>query len=126
VDGLKCFPRQEGKESKIEMENNKNTVGESSIRYENFHRIMQDNAKQFGPKVCIISVNQGKNITFDQMNISCNKVANFLRNKGVKKNDRISLIGKNSIETIIIFLGVLKYGAVINPINSEESRENIN
>ena len=125
MDGLKCFPRQEGKESKIEMENNKNTVGESSIRYENFHKIMQDNAKHLGPKACIISVDQGKNITFDQMNMSCNKVANFLRNKGVKKNDRISLIGKNSIETIIIFLGVLKYGAVINPINSEESWENI-
>lgn len=107
------------------MENNKSTVGESSIQYENFHRIMQDNAKHFGPKACIISVDQGKSITFDQMNMSCNKVANFLRNKGVKKNDRISLIGKNSIETIIIFLGVLKYGAVINPINSEESKENI-
>jgi acyl-coenzyme A synthetase/AMP-(fatty) acid ligase len=107
------------------MGNNKSTVGERSIRYENFHKIMQDNAGHLGPKACIISVDQGKSITFDQMNMSCNRVANFLRNKGVKKNDRISLIGKNSIETIIIFLGVLKYGAVINPINSEESRENI-
>lgn len=107
------------------MENYKNTVGESSIPYENFHRILQDKAKHVGPKDCIISVDQGKRITFDQMNMSCNKVASFLRNNGVKKNDRISLIGKNSIETLIIFLGVLKYGAVINPINSEESNENI-
>ena len=125
MDGLKCFPRQGGNAPKYNMENYKSTAGESSIPYENFDSILQDKARHLGPKDCIISVDQGESITFDQMNMSCNKVANFLRNKGVKKNDRISLIGKNSIETLIIFLGVLKYGAVINPINSEESRENI-
>ena len=46
------------------MENNKSTVGERSIRYENFHKIMQDNARRLGPKACIISVDQGKSITF--------------------------------------------------------------
>lgn len=107
------------------MESDKSKAGESSIQYQNFHRILQDKAKHLGPKDCIISVDQDKRITFNDMNASCNKVANFLRNKGVQKNDRISLIGKNSIETVIIFLGVLKYGAVINPINSEESKENI-
>ena len=105
MDGLKCFPRQEGKGSRIEMENYKSTVGASSIQYENFHRILHDKAKHFGAKDCIISVDQGKSITFDQMNIS--------------------LIGNNSIETLVIFLSILKYGAVINPINSEESKENI-
>ncbi len=125
MDGLKCFPRQEGKGSRIEMENYKSTVGASSIQYENFHRILHDKAKHFGAKDCIISVDQGKSITFDQMNMTCNKVANYLGNKGIKKDDRISLIGNNSIETLVIFLSILKYGAVINPINSEESKENI-
>jgi len=107
------------------MKKDQSKVGEGSIQYQNFHRILQDKANQVGPKDCIISVDQGKRISFNDMNVSCNKVANFLKHKGVQKNDRISLIGKNSIETVIIFLGVLKYGAVINPINSEESKENI-
>jgi len=107
------------------MESENSKAGESVNQYQDFHRILQDKATLVGQKDYLISVDQGKSITFEHLNVSCNKVANFLRNKGVKKHDRISLIGKNSIETIVIFLGVLKYGAVINPINSEESRENI-
>jgi acyl-coenzyme A synthetase/AMP-(fatty) acid ligase len=107
------------------MGNNEGPVGERPLQYENFHRILVHKAKHFGSKEYTVSVDQGKSITFDQMNTYCNKVANFLQKKGIKKDDKISLIEKNSIETMIIFLGVLKYGAIINPINSEESKENI-
>lgn len=100
-------------------------MGERPLQYDDFHSILCDKAKHFGSKDYIVSVDQGKSITFDQMNTYCNRVANFLRNKGIKKNDKISLIGRNSIEIMIIFLGILKYGAIINPINSEESKENI-
>ncbi|MBW2000322.1 MAG: acyl--CoA ligase, partial [Deltaproteobacteria bacterium] len=73
----------------------------------------------------IVGVDQDKSITFQEMNAICSKVANFLKERGVNKDDRISLIGKNSIETMILFYSVLRYGAIINPINSEESRENV-
>lgn len=86
---------------------------------------MRESCERFGNKIYIESVDQEKNITFYQMNNSCNNAANFLKNIGIKKDDRVSLIGKNSIETMIIFFGVLKYGAIINPINVEESKENI-
>jgi acyl-coenzyme A synthetase/AMP-(fatty) acid ligase len=105
--------------------NNGGTVSERPLQYENFHQILVNKAKHFGSKDYTISVDQGKSITFDQINTYCNKVANFLQNKDIKKDDKISLIEKNSIETIIIFLGVLRYGAIINPINSEESKENV-
>jgi acyl-coenzyme A synthetase/AMP-(fatty) acid ligase len=94
-------------------------------RYRDIHRIMVENAERFGDKDYVISVDQDKQISFSQINHYCNKVANFLKDKDVKEDDRVSLIGKNSIETLIIFFGVLKYGAVISPINVEESRENI-
>jgi acyl-coenzyme A synthetase/AMP-(fatty) acid ligase len=37
----------------------------------------------------------------------------------------VTLIGKNTIETLIIYFGVLKYGAIANPIFFEESQENL-
>lgn len=100
-------------------------MAEIDIQYRDIHRIIQENAERFGEKDYIISVDQGKEITFSQINVYCNKVANFLKTKGFEKDDRVSLIGNNSIETMIIFFGVLRYGAVINPLNVEESEENI-
>jgi acyl-coenzyme A synthetase/AMP-(fatty) acid ligase len=94
-------------------------------QYKDFHSFLLENAERLGSKHYIISVDQGKSITFDQVNAYCNRIANFLKDEGVKKDDKISLIGKNSIETMIIFYAVLKYGAIINPINYEESRDNI-
>ena len=94
-------------------------------QYKDFHSILLENAERYGSKDYIISVDQGKRITFDQMNRYCNRLANFLKDEGVKKDDTISLIGKNSIETMIILYAVLRYGAIINPINHEESKDNI-
>jgi len=93
--------------------------------YRDFHGILQEKGQRLGSKVYIHSVDQGSRITFEQMNRRCNQVANFLRDQGVTKEDRISLIGTNTIETMILFYGVLRYGAIINPINYQESRENI-
>lgn len=94
-------------------------------RYRHIHRIMAENAERFADKIYVVSVDQDRVMTFSQFDHHCNKVANFLKHQGVTKNDRVSLIGRNSLETLIIFYGVLKYGAVVNPINFEESWENI-
>jgi len=95
------------------------------MNYQDIHAILLESSRRFGPKDYILSVDQGKNISFDGINEYTGKVANFLTAKGLKKGDKISLIGENSIETIIIFLGVLRHGAIVNPINFKESRENI-
>jgi acyl-coenzyme A synthetase/AMP-(fatty) acid ligase len=93
--------------------------------YQDIHTNILKNSRRFGPKDYLVSVDQGKSITFEQINEHTGKVANYLASEGLRKGDRVSLIGKNSIETITIFLGVMRYGSVINPINFEESPENI-
>ena len=93
--------------------------------YETFHRIIEDQANRLGPKPYIESIHQKRSISFEDMNRYCNRVANFLRKVGISSGDIVSLMGQNSIETLIIFFGVLKYGAIINPINSEESSRTV-
>lgn len=94
-------------------------------QYKNMYTVLEERAKNQGSKVYIESPDQGKNITYEQTHAVCNKIANFLKEKGMKANDRIALIGENSIETLLIFLGVSNYGAIIGPINVEESKENV-
>lgn len=93
--------------------------------YEDWSSIIERNGRILASKVFIESLDQGRSITFGEMDNYCNRVANFLREKKTKVDDRVTLIGKNSIETMIIYYGILKYGAVVNPIFFEESEENL-
>lgn len=97
----------------------------NEVGYRHINTELICSADQFGDKEYIVSLDQGKKLTFDQLEAASRKVADFMQAKGLGKNDKVSLIAKNSIEAMIIFFGVLRYGAIINPINSDESQENI-
>lgn len=94
-------------------------------QYKDIHIVLQEQAERYNTKVCIASPDQGRSITFRQTADWCNRVASFLRQRGIKAGDRVAIIGENTIETLILFLGVLNYGAIVNPVNVEESKENI-
>jgi len=93
--------------------------------YVSWYTLIEDYAKSQPDKVFIESLDQGKRITFREMNEWCNRVANFLKARGLTPSDKVTLIGKNSIESMIIYFGTLKYGTILNPIFAEESEENI-
>jgi len=86
---------------------------------------MEINARLYSDKVFIENIDQGDRITFLGMNEWCGKVANFLKQNNIGKHDKVTLIGKNTLETMILYFGILKYGAILNPIFSEESDENL-
>ncbi|OPX97614.1 MAG: putative sulfoacetate--CoA ligase [Syntrophorhabdus sp. PtaB.Bin047] len=93
--------------------------------YVNWHTIIENHSRHQPDKVFIESLDQNKSITFREMCEWCNRFANFLKDIGMTERDKVTLIGKNSIETMIIYFGTLKYGAILNPVFSEESEENI-
>jgi len=93
-------------------------------QYKNVHTILMEQAARYPDKAYIINPDQGKSITFKETAEWCNRIANFLSQHGLQSTDRVCLIGENSIETLILFLAVLNYGATISPINVEESKEN--
>jgi long-chain acyl-CoA synthetase len=97
---------------------------QDKLQFKGFNSILRERAEKHGGKVYIESPDQSKNITYEQTYAWCNRIANFLKERSVKSDDKITIIGPNSIETLLIFLGVLNYGAIISPINVEESEEN--
>lgn len=95
------------------------------VEYRHINDELKLSAAKFKDKNYIVSLDQKKTLTFNQLEVESYRVADFMQCHGVKKNDKITLIAKNSIEAMIIFFGVLRYGAIINPINSDESTKNI-
>ncbi|MFC1906470.1 class I adenylate-forming enzyme family protein [Chloroflexota bacterium] len=100
-------------------------MSQSEPKYKDLNSILRDMAEHYPNKVYIQSLDQGKNITFEQTYQWCNKVANLLKDKGIAAGDKIALVGENSVEALLVYFGVLNYGAVIAPINVEESKENV-
>lgn len=64
----------------------------------------------------IAIIDEINKITYKGLNEKANKFANYLRKKGVKKNDRICLIMEHKIEIIISLFAIIKCGATYIPI----------
>lgn len=59
----------------------------------------------------------GTDITYRRLNAMCNRFANALVRLGVSPGDRVALFMQNSIEFVISYVGSLKAGAIVVPIN---------
>lgn len=63
--------------------------------------------------------------TFEQLDALANRVANALTSIGVEPGDRVTLYGPNSWQWVVSYYGILKMGAVVNPINVMLTRDEV-
>ncbi|MBC8385018.1 MAG: acetate--CoA ligase [Candidatus Cloacimonetes bacterium] len=66
-----------------------------------------------------------KKYTFDEVRINSNKIGSFLRSLGIKNEDRVCLFMDKIPELYIGFLGVLKIGAIAQPLFSAFGDESL-
>lgn len=76
-------------------------------------------------KLFVWSPDQSKGVRYGELGSYCARISAALTARGVLGGDRVSVIGKNSVETLVLFLAILYHGAVVNPINVDESQENV-
>lgn len=70
-------------------------------------------------------IDEGNAITFKQFDALTNKLANWLLESGVKKNDNIGVLLNNRLELVISLLAAHKIGAVVNLWNFRLSSQDI-
>lgn len=56
-------------------------------------------------------------ITYRELNLQTNKVANFLKDKGIKKGDRIAVVLYNCVEFLTTYMAAAKLGIIFVPLN---------
>ena len=59
-----------------------------------------------------------RRLSFHDLDTLSNRVANGLVTMGVKPGDRVALFGANSWEWVVSYYGIAKTGAVLNPLSS--------
>jgi long-chain acyl-CoA synthetase len=61
---------------------------------------------------------EDRQFSFTQLNSMSNRVANGLVASGINPGDRVGLYGPNSWEWLVCYYGIVKTGAVVNPLNT--------
>ena len=70
-------------------------------------------------KTAIVDLDTGRSIDFAGLHEAANRVANFLAGRGVGPGDRVGLLSEESLEKLIIWLGIWRLGAAVCPLNVE-------
>src|ERR1700759_2871024 len=56
-------------------------------------------------------------LTYAQLEEKANRLAHYLQEQGVKKDDKVGLYCRNRIEIVIAMVGIIKAGAILVNIN---------
>lgn len=80
-------------------------------------------AARFGPKTALVTVR--RTLSFYELDELANRVANALAARGIVPGDRVSLLAQNRWEWIVAYHGILKAGAVVNPLNVMLTNEEV-
>jgi len=83
--------------------------------------ILRRNAKLYGKKIGL--VDGQKRFTYKQINERVNRLANALKNLGLKKGDKIAFMAGNCHQFVEAYFAVAKVGLVIVPVNARLSSE---
>ncbi|MGC8604742.1 MAG: AMP-binding protein, partial [Desulfomonilaceae bacterium] len=79
------------------------------------YEFLQTSAARYPDRPAIIYY--GRSITFSEMWSGCERLAGALTGFGIKKGDRVALYLQNTPHFAIGFLGVIRAGAVVTPMN---------
>ena len=111
------------------------SISENELEYKNGHIInigwyCSDRICQKGKAEKIALYYEGfgcveKKYTFNDIRLAGNTIATFLHSLGIKNEDRVCLFMDRIPELYLSFLGVLKIGAIVQPLFSAFGDESL-
>jgi acyl-coenzyme A synthetase/AMP-(fatty) acid ligase len=82
-------------------------------------------AQRHPDKPWIVSADDGRTISYRELDEAAGRIAAFLHGCGIGSNDRVALLANNSIEHLLCYFGVMAYGATICTVHVEMNRNQL-
>jgi acyl-CoA synthetase (AMP-forming)/AMP-acid ligase II len=83
--------------------------------------MLAKNAQKYPDDIALIELRPSKNyrqtITWKEFNDDTNRIANYLLDRGLKKDDKVIHWMRNSIPWLVTYFGIIKTGAWAVPLN---------
>jgi long-chain acyl-CoA synthetase len=76
-------------------------------------------------KLWVVSADDGRTVSYRELRETIGRFAEFLRRRGIGRNDRVALLANNSIEQLLCYFGVMAAGATICTIHVEMNRNQL-
>ena len=95
----------------------------SKLLYNNIVEMFEDRVANFSDKIALIY--DDIHISYDQLNKRANKIASYLQNRGVTKEDIVAIMLDNSPFLLEVILGILKIGAVYLPLDPSHPQKRL-
>src|SRR5258708_15660737 len=89
------------------------------IPYEPVADLLTKYASRDAGKIAIVDLESDTAISFGELERVAIDVAAYLKSKGLKKGSRVLVLADETIEKLLIWMGVWRIGAVICPFNLE-------
>ncbi len=87
------------------------------------HGFLEESARRRGDKVALV---QGANrLTFDEVDRRANQLARVLAHRGVRRGDRVAILGEPRVESVIAVWATLKVGAVFMVVSRDVKEDKL-
>jgi acyl-CoA synthetase (AMP-forming)/AMP-acid ligase II len=90
-----------------------------------FYDLINRNAVCFKNRPAWLEVDDRRSLTFAEVKEQVDRLAGGLQQAGIKKGDRVGVLGKNSLEYFLLYGAAAALGAIILPINWRLSAEEV-
>ena len=90
-----------------------------------FYDLINRNAVCFNNRQAWFEVDDQRTLTFAEYKEQVDQLANGLQKIGVRKSDRIGVLGKNSLEYFLLYGAAAALGAIMLPINWRLAAEEV-
>lgn len=83
----------------------------------NIGSLLTSRAELNPDRVAYVDSQSGVRVTFQDLNVCCNRLANALVEQGVKPGDRVAVALMNSVEFLEAYFAIAKIGGILVPLN---------
>ncbi|MCG6909518.1 MAG: AMP-binding protein [Deltaproteobacteria bacterium] len=90
-----------------------------------FYDLIARNARSFNNRPAWLEADDGRALTYGQFKEAVDRLASGLQQAGVKKGDRIGVLGKNNLEFFLLYGAAAALGAIVLPVNWRLSPEEV-
>lgn len=82
--------------------------------YLDFDRMMRRATQSRAEQPAVADVHRF--MTWSELDLTMNRIANALATRGIAPNDRVAILGRNSVDYAALMLGILRAGACVVPL----------
>jgi len=86
---------------------------------------LRTNAERRGGEPALVSVEDGRTLSWEALYRLTVRVGHLLQAMGMGANDRIAVLGENSLQNLILYYGIQSYGATYCTVNVEVNRHHL-